>query len=168
MLNEYQIVKLETVHPHSEKLAGLLCDTVNQGASIGFIPPLKFQSAKEYWESLNDPSILIWGAETETELIGTIQLQFCTKENGRHRAEVAKLMVHPDHRKKGIARRLLETAERAAAENHISLLVLDTREGDPSNKLYLSHGYQRAGSIPFFAQSAEGDLETTVLYYKVL
>ncbi len=49
-----------------------------------------------------------------------------------------------------------------------SLLVLDTRLGDPSNDLYVSLGYQWVGQIPHYARSGSGSLDTTVLYYKDL
>jgi ribosomal protein S18 acetylase RimI-like enzyme len=100
------------------------------------------------------------------KIAGTVQLHLCKKPNGTHRAEVAKLMTHPDYRKKGIARQLMQDIEIRAKQEYRSLLVLDTREGDPSNLLYQSIGYMEAGRIPNFAQSETGELDTTVLYYK--
>jgi hypothetical protein len=47
-------------------------------------------------------------------------------------------------------------------------LVLDTRQGDPSELLYRSLGYQSAGAIPAYARSADGTLHTTALYYRLL
>ena len=47
-------------------------------------------------------------------------------------------------------------------------LVLDTREGDPSEALYAGVGWVRAGVIPRFAESAGGGLDGTALYYKLL
>src|ERR671922_279987 len=47
-------------------------------------------------------------------------------------------------------------------------LVLDTREGDPSEALYVSAGWVKAGVIPRFAESAGGRLDETALYYKLL
>lgn len=44
--------------------------------------------------------------------------------------------------------------------------MLDTREGDLSNRLYKSLGYQEVGKIPGFAISPNGDLDATVIYYK--
>ncbi|MNW08796.1 hypothetical protein D3C71_2056450 [compost metagenome] len=60
----------------------------------------------------------------------------------------------------------METAEQAAAAADRTLLVLDTREGDPSNLLYQSRGFTEAGRIPNFALSAQGGKDTTVIYYK--
>ena len=44
--------------------------------------------------------------------------------------------------------------------------MLDTREGDPSNKLYKSLDYQEVGTIPGYAISPNGKLDATVIYYK--
>ncbi|MNY69824.1 Acetyltransferase [compost metagenome] len=65
-----------------------------------------------------------------------------------------------------MARLLMNTLEEAARREGRTLLVLDTREGDPSNDLYKSLGYIEAGRIPEFAQSAGGALDATVFYYK--
>ena len=47
-------------------------------------------------------------------------------------------------------------------------LVLDTRQGDVAERLYLKQGYIRAGSIPQYARSADGTLHTTVFFYRLL
>ena len=54
-------------------------------------------------------------------------------------------MTHPNFRRNGIGRSLMRKAEERAKQENRSLLVLDTREGDPSNKLYKSLDYQEAG-----------------------
>ncbi|SIB68460.1 Acetyltransferase [Mycobacteroides abscessus subsp. abscessus] len=77
-------------------------------------------------------------------------------------------MTHTNFRRKGIGRRLMEAAEKRAMDDGVSLIVLDTREGDPSNLLYRSLGYTESGMIPCYARSEDGSLHTTVFYYKLL
>jgi ribosomal protein S18 acetylase RimI-like enzyme len=77
-------------------------------------------------------------------------------------------MTHPDFRRKGLARLLMEKAEERAREENRTLLILDTREGDPSNLLYRSLGYIEAGRIPQYAQSFNGVLDASVFYYKLI
>lgn len=77
-------------------------------------------------------------------------------------------MTHPNHRRHGIGRLLMQSAEQRARLEGRSLLVLDTREGDPSNHLYTSLGYINAGRIPDYARSANGQLDATMIYYKQL
>lgn len=150
-----------------DSLSSLLIAVVEDGASIGFLPPLSEQASIEYWKGVIAPDVRLWVAECNGEIVGTIQLQLSTKQNGMHRAEIAKLMVHPKARRLGIARRLIGTAEDTAVREGRSLIVLDTREGDPSNTLYRSLNYIEAGRIPQYAKSANGKLDATVLYYKL-
>lgn len=169
MSQNISIIPLHELSPKTEEqLVNLLIEVVEDGASIGFLPPLSAEEASAYWKEVLAPEVRLWAALEGGTVVGTIQLHLVTKANGRHRAEIAKLMVHPGHRRKGIAGRLMETAERAAAAEERTLLVLDTREGDPSNLLYQSFGFTEAGRIPNFARSAGGELHATVLYYKKL
>lgn len=169
MSHEITVELLESLQPEMiQELSTLLTEVVEDGASIGFLPPVTAEEASAYWNSVLDPHVLLWVALEGGDIAGTVQLHLAAKANGRHRAEIAKLMVHPEHRRKGIARLLLDTAEQAAAAAERTLLVLDTREGDPSNLLYQSRGYTEAGRIPNFCRSANGQLDATVLYYKNL
>ncbi|MFT4416416.1 N-acetyltransferase family protein [Fredinandcohnia humi] len=163
-----EIVELTLIDEYIEELSLLLKEVVDGGASIGFLPPLDILEAKEYWENVLAPDVRLFVAKVEDQIAGTVQLQLCTKSNGTHRAEIAKLMTSSNYRRMGIARALMEKAESVATQEGRSLLVLDTREGDPSNLLYQSLGYIQAGKIPFFAQSANGEFDATVLYYKRL
>ena len=140
----------------------------DDGASIGFLPPLTSADARLYWEHLLEPSVRLWVTLHDDEVVGTVQLHLSIKQNGAHRAEIAKLMVHPQRRRLGIARQLMDVAERAEVEANRSLLVLDTRAGDPSNGLYRSLGFVEAGRIPQYAPSADGQLDETVIYYKFI
>jgi acetyltransferase len=153
-------------------LAALLQDAVASGASVGFLPPLLDQDALAYWQEviagLAGPHLLLLIAQAEGGLAGTIQLHLASTPNGRHRAEVAKLMVHTRYRRQGIGRALMLAVEAEARHAGRSTLVLDTRQGDPSEQLYLSLGYARAGAIPDYARSADGTLHTTVFMYKLL
>ncbi|MDQ0858948.1 ribosomal protein S18 acetylase RimI-like enzyme [Bacillus sp. V2I10] len=157
---------MKTLDEHIEQLADLLIKIVEGGASIGFLPPMSLSQATEYWESVLEPSVILLIAKVNDEIAGSVQLHLCMKQNGGHRAEIAKLITHPDYRRKGIARLLMQKAEERAIQEKRSLLVLDTREGDVSNQLYNSMGFTECGRIPFFAESAGGKLDTTILYYK--
>lgn len=152
-----------------ERLAQLLVAVVDDGASVGFLPPLDPEEARHYWREAPGPDAALLVAEDEAgQIVGSGQLHLERRANGRHRAEVAKLMVQPSARRRGIGRRLMERLEAIAREEGRTLLVLDTREGDPSNELYRSLGWVEAGRIPRYARSANGELHATVFYYKEL
>ncbi len=151
-----------------DQLSQLLVDVVGEGASVGFLPPLPYAEARAYWTKVLEKNVKMWVAERDGVIVGTIQLHLATKPNSLHRAEIAKLMVHPSAGRQGIGRALLLMAEARARVESRSLLILDTREGDHSNRLYQSMGYQEAGRIPQYVTSADGSLDATVIYYKIL
>jgi acetyltransferase len=77
-------------------------------------------------------------------------------------------MVHRRARRQGVGRALMLAAEAEARRLGRSTLVLDTRHGDPSEILYRSLGWERAGEIPRYARSADGTLHATAFYFKLL
>lgn len=161
--------ELTAIEPRQlDELAALLIAVVEDGASVGFLPPLAETEAADYWRGVAKPNVRLLIAEEDGGIVGTGQLELATKINGRHRAEVNKVLVHPRAQRRGIGRQLMTELERLAREEERSLLHLDTRDGDPSNRLYQSVGYVMAGTIPAFARSARGTLDATVIYYKLL
>ncbi len=149
-------------------LTEVLVACVDQGASLGFHAPLAPETARVWWEQLPRDGVILVVAQRDDRIVGTAQVYDVESANGAHRGDVAKLLVHPAWRRQGIARALmtaLETEARAAGK---TLLVLDTREGDPSNALYAALGYHEAGRIPGWARDASGNLSATVFWYKEL
>jgi ribosomal protein S18 acetylase RimI-like enzyme len=170
MHNEATVIIKEVFEIEScmDELSELLVQVVDAGASIGFLPPLNSLASRAYWMNVLGSDVVLYVAKQNHTIVGTVQLHRCTKQNGSHRAEIAKLMTHPAYRRHGIGRALMLKAEESARNEGISLLVLDTREGDGSNTLYSSMGYVMAGQIPNYARSANGQLHATNLYYKIL
>ncbi|MDQ0087731.1 ribosomal protein S18 acetylase RimI-like enzyme [Paenibacillus anaericanus] len=165
--NNLRIIKIDSLMPQQlNQFSELLVSVVDDGASIGFLPPMSKDEAINYWHKVIEPGVILWAVVQNDSIVGTIQLQLAQKQNARHRAEIAKLMVHPEYRRMGIAQLLMQKAEEQARTESRTLLVLDTRAGDPSNHLYLSFGYTEAGRIPNYAESADGSLHETVYYYK--
>jgi ribosomal protein S18 acetylase RimI-like enzyme len=153
-------------------LAALLRDAVESGASLGFLLPIREEDALNYWQevlaALRGPHRILLVARIEQKIAGTVQLDLASRPNGSHRAEVTKLMVHTSYRKQGVAQALMKAIEREAQQAGRTTLILDTREGDPSEYLYIKLGYTRAGTIPEYARSMDGSLHTTVFMYKLL
>ncbi|KEO84238.1 GNAT family N-acetyltransferase [Tumebacillus flagellatus] len=169
MSKEWEIKAVSTPGERDlDQLAELLVEVVGQGASVGFLPPLSVEAALRYWQGVWSPNVQVWTLSEDGTIVGTVQLHRASSQNGGHRAEIAKLMVHPNARGRGYARALMHTAEEQALADGRTLLVLDTRAGDPSNSLYQSLGFLEAGRIPDYAQSADGSLHETVYYYKKL
>src|SRR5215831_4322525 len=134
------------------ELVQLLRESVDGGASIGFLSPIPEADAIRFWRGIE--------AQVETgsrvlfvardgprgQIVGTGQLAFAAFPNGRHRAEVCKVMVLPSHRRGGIATTLMNALERRALERDVWLLHLDTTEGrSGACELYEALGYTRVG-----------------------
>jgi acetyltransferase len=154
-----------------EPLAELLIDAVHSGASVGFLAPLATTTAEDYWRGVLrsvGESLLLWVAELDGSIVGSVQLALCEKENGRHRGEVQKLFVHRSARGHGIATLLMAAAEAEARHRNRTLLVLDTLLGSQAEEVYRHLGWTRAGEIPQYAAAPDGEIFPTVVYFKAL
>jgi ribosomal protein S18 acetylase RimI-like enzyme len=158
---------------HLGRLAEILHACVHAGASVNFILPFEIPQAREFWLTKTAPGLaagtrIVLIATVDNEIAGTVQLDLATPPNQRHRAEVAKLLVHPNFRRLGIARALMCRIEVDARERQRSLLTLDTAS-EAAENLYAELGYERAGTIPGYARGPiEDRLETTVIMFKRL
>ncbi|SNS29048.1 Acetyltransferase (GNAT) family protein [Streptosporangium subroseum] len=155
-----------------KSLADLLVDVVTDGASLGFLAPFDQKEAVAWWHTrqpaVADGSLTVWVAHGPGGITGTVSLVLEGKPNGRHRAEIVKLMVHRDARGQGLARALLATAEQAAARAGTTLLLLDTVTDTAADHLYRSTGWTRYGIVPGYAADPGGTLEDCSFYYKRL
>jgi acetyltransferase len=152
-------------------LVELLQDAVHGGASVGFLAPLAPKTAADYWAGVFaglDAGHLLWVAETAGRIVGSVQLELCAKENGRHRAEVQKLFVLRSQRGQRVSSLLLNAVDEFAAHDGRTLLVLDTISGSFAETVYRHHGWKFAGSIPDYAAMPDGELRPTSYFYKRL
>ncbi|WP_373682701.1 GNAT family N-acetyltransferase [Streptomyces sp. S1] len=164
----------DAVRAHApDGLAALLVDAVDGGASVGFLAPLDAAEAASWWlraageaeEGVRD----VWAALDDAgRPAGAVTLVRTGAANGRHRGEIARLLVHRSARGRGLGRRLLAAAEAHAAATGLTLLVLDTQTGSPAERLYRGAGWTAAGTIPDYAADPAGTLRATTLYYKRL
>ncbi|GBR50560.1 histone acetyltransferase HPA2 [Neokomagataea thailandica NBRC 106555] len=143
-------------------LSQILVDSVHDGASIGFVVPFNTEDAKNFWDGSILPEVkanrrILFAAFYNEQLVGTVQLVTGMPPNQPHRCEIAKLMVSPLARRKGVGRHLMQHALEAAQNLGKTLVTLDTRTGDAGEQLYTSLGFQSAGVIPNFALNTLGD-----------
>jgi GNAT superfamily N-acetyltransferase len=162
----------ESARRDEPALIALLQDAVDGGASVGFLPPLAPAEARAYWRIVGDSvgagTRVLLVARRDADIVGTAQLDLATRPNARHRAEVTKVIVHRTARRRGIGRALMQALEAEARRLGRTTLVLDTRYGDPSERLYASVGWHPAGVIPRYARSADGRLDASAFYYRLL
>ncbi|MFW6406212.1 GNAT family N-acetyltransferase [Acinetobacter baumannii] len=171
-MKDIEILELNEIVDYEKDLLLLLEDSINSGASIGFLTPIEKNEVLNYWREVNHKlaqgNSRLWIAIQQGRVVGSVQLSLVSKKNGVHRTEVEKLMVLTTARKQGIATLLMNELENFAREKGLRLLVLDTREGDVSELLYSKIGFVRVGVIPNFALSSNGNYDGTAIYYKRL
>ena len=152
-----------------EDLARILVGVIEGGASVGWVAPPPVEVARDYWRGVITPGIILLLARDGDQVVGTAQLELAQRENGRHRAEVGKVLVDPARKGQGIGRMLLDAIEAVAGREGRTLLHLDTTEGDPANAFYQRCGWTAIGTIPNWARfGPDGQLFGTTFYYKVL
>jgi ribosomal protein S18 acetylase RimI-like enzyme len=151
-------------------LADILCACVNSGASVSYLPPLAPDVARGFYRRMASGvaagNRIMLAGWVDGVPRGTVMLDMDTPPNQPHRAEVQKLLVHPDARRNGLARALMAALEAEARAAGRVLLTLDTRAGDMAESLYRSMGYHEAGRIPRFALNADGTACDTLYFWK--
>jgi GNAT superfamily N-acetyltransferase len=156
----------------TDGLAEVLADAVDGGASVGFVAPFSPDDAARWWRSLaadiETGKVILLIAREGNRVVGTVQLRLAPLPNSRHRAEVAKLLVHRDVRRRGIARQLLAAIEEVARRQGRTLLVLDTISGSEADLLYRALGWVEVGSVPNYAAMPDGSLAPTTIFYREL
>jgi len=172
-------VSIDTVSPDDFRgclngLGELLHACVHAGANVNFVLPFSLADSEAFWRQKVAPPLasgtrLLWVARHAGRLAGTVQLDTETPPNQPHRAEVTKLLVHPDCRRQGIGRALIGELEHVAEHLGRRLITLDTRTGGAAEPLYRSIGYETVGTIPDFCHDPiDGRLHPTTIMYKVL
>lgn len=149
------------IKSHARDLGRVLLDSVADGAAISFMATLTASEAEGFWRedvhaSVRSQARRLFAAFVEDRLVGTVQLVMGMPPNQPHRAEISKMIVHPESRRRGLGKALLTAALDAARDADKTLVTLDTRTGDVSELLYRSLGFKQAGVIPDFAYDPDG------------
>ena len=122
---------------HLPALSEIPASCVNGGASVSFMLPFAPQTAITFWQRTADSvaageRIVLAAFDAEERPVGTVQLITSQPENQPHRADVAKLLVHQNVRRRD--RPCVD--ERAGAHcpaGRKTVLVLDTATGSGRN-----------------------------------
>jgi GNAT superfamily N-acetyltransferase len=155
-------------------LAGIMRACVEAGASVNFVLPFSQADSEAWWRRTVLPALgagerRLLVARIEGRIAGTVQLAFATQPNQAHRADVTKLLVHPEAQRLGLGRALMQRLEALARAEGRVLLTLDTVEGSAAQRLYESLGWVMLGVVPRFALSPDhARLEGSAFFWKAL
>jgi len=169
---EIRRLDADEVRAQLDGLAAVLADCVAGGASVSYMAPFTEADARAAFAAWADEvgrrKRIVLAAFVDGELVGTVQVVGAGPPNQPHRADVAKLLVHRSARRRGIARLLMERAEREARAEGKTLLVLDTVTGDDAERLYGRLGWTRVGVIPNYALYPDGRSCDTTVFWKAV
>lgn len=168
------IIRLDpaALDARASQLCALLIDCVRNGSSVGFLASLDVAEAAAYWRGVHaamcEGARLLFVAEEDGVVLGTVQLDLCLRANGVNRAEIQKLIVHSQARRRGIAALLMDAVERESRAHERGLLYLDTEAGSGAEAFYKTQGFHCIGGLPEYACSPDGVWRANAIYYKSL
>lgn len=174
-----QLVTTEDVGDYLPSLCSLLQACVNPDpptSSIGFLAPLSESDAEEYWMTVGlklDPAhhlfVLVDADDAAHEVLATVQLVTVLKPTHKHRGEIAKLLVRPSARRRGLGKLMMHHVENfAKKEMKMRLLTLDTETMTPAQAFYDSIGWIQWGTCPDYTVFADGKLGSATFFRKHL
>ena len=154
------------------RLADIMVACVDRGEGLSFLPPLAPSVARAYWKRVAGQvacgaRVLACGWASGA-LAGAVMLDLDMPQDQQHRAEVKKLMVHPDARRQGLGRAMMLRAEQEAARARRSLLTLNARAGGMAERIYRASGWTEGGRIPGHTLTANGTAADTLIFWKHL
>ena len=163
----------ELAYELASALADVLIDCVEGGASVSFMLPLPRETALAFWRGVLDGAargerVLLVAQTAEGRTVGTVQLITAMPDNQPHRADVAKMLVHRDARRQGVAAKLMAAVDQAARDEGKTVLVLDTVTGGDAERLYQRAGWHNVGSVPNYALMPDGAYCATTFFHKQL
>lgn len=154
------------------ELAAVLVACVEGGASVNFMQPFSQGEAEAFFAGVARDvaagASLLVVARIEGVIIGTAQARPAPQPNQPHRFDIAKMLVAPQARGRGIGAALLARAEAEALARGRWLGTLDTASGSEGQRLYERCGWTRIGEIPDYALWPQGGLCAASFFYKRL
>jgi acetyltransferase len=165
-------VDASRLRARNDEFIALLDDAVAAGASVGYLLPVPSAETAAYWRGIpaeiETGRRVLLACERVGRIVGTVQVALCAKPNGRHRADVEKLLVLRSVQRQGIGGTLMRAAEDVARAHSRWLLLLDTRKDSASEKLYLQLGWCPFGVVDAYARDPDGALARCVFFVKRL
>lgn len=159
----------DAVRARAAELAQLLLEAHASGMALGLAAPLTAAGAREAYlrtaERLEPGERILLAAIEGEDLVGAVQLDRTHAPNGRHRAELRRLVVRADRRGAGIGRALVQAAIDRARAAGLRLLWLTTHEGTVADRFYAELGWVRSGVIEDWARLPDGSLTGNAFFY---
>ena len=154
-----------------EELSIATEDAIRDGIGFNWMAPPMRETLESYWNGvLMVPSRSLFGGKLDGIVAASVQLlrPSKTKETQAFAATVEAHFVAPWARGHGLAKMLLETAEREAAKDGFSVINLSVRETqERALRVYRENGYTEWGTMPFYEYVNAGMVSGHFFYKKL-
>ena len=121
------------------------------------------------WPPMSLPArAILLAAWDDAVLVGTVMLEFASSPNQPHRAEVQKLLVHPDARRSWRGTRADGASGTWRRSRRQDAADARHRAGDAAEQLYRAMGWHEAGRIPGYALNADRTPCDTIFFWKTI
>lgn len=141
-------------HADLYELCGATEDAIRDGIGFNWVIPPGSDVLEAYWKGvLVVPERVLFVARLDGTLAGSVQLlkPGISKETSSFCVAMEAHFIAPWARGHGLAKMLLEAAEREARALGFSVIRLSVRETqERAIKLYEDHGYVHWGTLPYY------------------
>lgn len=146
-------------------------DAIRDGIGFNWMAPPMRETLESYWKGvLMVPSRSLFIGRLDGLIAGSIQFvrPSKSKETSAFAANIEAHFVAPWARGHGLARLLLDTAEREAAREGFSVINLSVRETqERALSIYREHGYVEWGRMPYYEYVNAGMVPGYYFYKKL-
>ncbi len=146
-------------------------DAIRDGIGFNWMAPPMMETLESYWKGvLMVPSRSLIIAKLDNVIAGSIQLvrPSKAKETSAFAATIEAHFMAPWARGHGLAKQLLDAAERQAAKDGFSVINLSVRETQTrALTIYREHGYTEWGSMPYYEYVNAGMVSGHYFYKKL-
>lgn len=103
---QVQVCPVELFDVLLNSLSELLHSCVQTGASVSFILPFSLADAQAWWKTqrasiANGPNVLLVAlVDQGSKVAGCVMMGLAEQPNQPHRAEIKKMLVSPDYRRR--------------------------------------------------------------------
>jgi GNAT superfamily N-acetyltransferase len=151
------------VGPQAGTALGTLWTAVTRaGGAVGFAADAPEEdiraTAEEAIADVRAGRTRLFALDADGELAGAVFLRRGAKATVRHRADVVRLMVHPDLQGRGWGKALLDAVVAHATTIGLEQLLLSARGGTSLPEFYLKQGWVQVGLFPDALRIGPGDL----------
>lgn len=154
---------LAEVGPETAISLGTLWTAVTRaGGAVGFAADAPEEdiraAAEQAIEDVGAGREQFFALHADGELVGAVFLRRGPKATVRHRADVVRLMVHPDLQGQGWGKALLDAVVAHATTTGLEQLLLAARGGTTLPEFYVKQGWTQVGLFPDALRIGPGDL----------